>query len=420
MLTIITAVFYFIPAIYSLIKNPISCRSVFFVYTTLGAWLYCFFLEFGFLGGEHLIANWVLTFDDVPWVEFSLLNFLIFIFSRPLNGRVFNRPGLAKASINLNVVFYIAFSSVLLESLLVYEVYDGINNFIKASYSRVAVDDSRVNFIFPLVILSNILVTFLFASIKGALLSKKGFFFYISLVLYQFLFTLLAGGRSLALLLLLGFIIIHYKKFRNIGLFKSMLILTCVVLASGYMIYKRLETQEATTSFELNTSSVIEASYTGLPMIDHLGLSKLYVEQEGYDFGEVYLNALMSFIPRSIWKEKPIQLSRKVRLVFWGDDKGGIPPGIFGEAYISFGVIGLLMVSLLFARLLLITDIYINKSKLELINLVRKAIFPTSVGFILVRGGVDIGIFRVGMIVFFYILIERYLLSRNVIGIKND
>ncbi len=420
MYSIVTALFYFIPVTVSLYRQPFSCRTIFFIYTLMGAWLYGLFLEYGILPEEHLIANWVLNIDSLPWLEFAFLNFFIFILTHPYP--VQNKAegniafGVIKTPDNYGVLIAMACFALFAEIAYTLLVYGGVKEFIHASYFRQAIDDTRINMIFPLLLFVNTLIPFVYAVVRYCELPQKIKILAYTFVAIQLIYTLLAGGRSILMLIVVGLVIVHYGSLRNIRWSIILGFGSAFMLLSGLMIYQRLETQSAIQRVNLNVTSLVEASYTGLPMIDHLALSREYVTREGHDMGKTYLNAPLLFIPRAIWPGKPEQLSKNVRYVFWGDDSGGIPPGLFGESYIAFGWLGVIMAGILFARLLVIVDRFIDAGHVPLLSLVRRAIFPPIIGFILVRGGIDIGIYRVGMVIVMYFIIERLLWKKVQLG----
>jgi len=65
-----------------------------------------------------------------------------------------------------------------------------------------------------------------------------------------------------------------------------------------------------------------------------------------YRYGSIYFSYLYRFIPRSIWKNKPPGgIGHDCAQIFYGTGLGvGIPPGPIGEAYWSFGYIGVVLV----------------------------------------------------------------------------
>ena len=76
-------------------------------------------------------------------------------------------------------------------------------------------------------------------------------------------------------------------------------------------------------------------------IIDALHSGKL-----NYQYGSTYLTWLYAPIPRTVWRDKPIiSVGAIVRESAFGyGGRGGIPPGILGEAYWNFGVVGLIFV----------------------------------------------------------------------------
>ncbi len=72
-----------------------------------------------------------------------------------------------------------------------------------------------------------------------------------------------------------------------------------------------------------------------------------------YLLGENYFNYINRFIPRFIWKDKPRGIGMDCARIFYGRiDSGGIPPGSLGEAYWSGGVIGIVIVFLIWGAML--------------------------------------------------------------------
>lgn len=65
-----------------------------------------------------------------------------------------------------------------------------------------------------------------------------------------------------------------------------------------------------------------------------------------YRYGSIYFSYLYRFIPRSIWKDKPEGgIGHDCAQIFYGRGLGvGVPPGAIGEAYWSFGFLGVIFV----------------------------------------------------------------------------
>lgn len=64
-----------------------------------------------------------------------------------------------------------------------------------------------------------------------------------------------------------------------------------------------------------------------------------------YNYFKSYLENFYRVIPRAIWRDKPRGIGIETAEVFYHRiDQGGIPPGEYGEAYWSLGVLGVILV----------------------------------------------------------------------------
>jgi len=74
-----------------------------------------------------------------------------------------------------------------------------------------------------------------------------------------------------------------------------------------------------------------------------------------YQLGRTFLATLTMPVPRGLWPSKPLPSTGVFTLAFWPDTwlLGGttLPPGLFGEFYLNFGWIGVLIGAFLFARI---------------------------------------------------------------------
>ena len=130
-------------------------------------------------------------------------------------------------------------------------------------------------------------------------------------------------------------------------------------------------------------------------LIDHFELSKEFVEVHGHDFGMQFLKFLVKPIPRATWPGKPQPIAIEMREEFYGDTLGGIPPGLAGELYISFGWASLIFlpVALILAIHLLFWVCKYSKFR-EHQPLIIGLIVPY-IAFNMLRGGFDIGAMRI-------------------------
>lgn len=232
-------------------------------------------------------------------------------------------------------------------------------------------------------------------------------------VFFSLFLSFMNGGRSVFLLFIFALV---YRRIllankATIVLYSICFIIFSMVISYG-MILLRYFMQGASKFSNTSQGESLSIAMTGLRYLDHFVISIMYTESSGHDFGRLYFNALLSFIPRDLWDGKPQLVSASVRNYLYGDFTGGIPPGLFGEGYIAFGVIGVIFISVIYGILLGKLDSLVRVSMLTNcpFRFAFAGIMVPLVGFTLIRGGVDIGVFRLG-IPFFWLLVARVLLS---------
>ena len=211
------------------------------------------------------------------------------------------------------------------------------------------------------------------------------------------LLSLSNGGRSVFILYLVALaypVAIHATKRKFVTYITVFIAMVLVI--SPAMIYTRYLMQGAEA---INDFSFSEYALTGVRYIDHFIISILYTDYYGHDFGRLYINAALSYIPSGLWEGKPQLVSANLRYFLYGDYTGGVPPGLFGESFISFGFLGPPLVSIILGFSLAKFDMMINvvKNRYSVVHYVAIGVFSPLLGFTLIRGGVDIGVFRVGL-----------------------
>jgi len=402
---ILTLPAYLFPLVWSSIRNGPVASTFFFAYTFAASWLFSLFIAMGVLDQSSLIAPWVVRLDDIPWYPFALINIVVFATSNLSTkknrfDRAIRLDRVGKAAwLTLGLaILYIAASVV---------AYGGLAQWVALSYSRAVLDDSTINYLSPLAVLTGVSSIVLYAISRRQKLNPKTKFAIIFNCALQLLVSTISGGRSVLLLYVVSLVIVQGKSHLPRWIRYSLLA-GALIMASGLMIFARYNQQDAKASFSLNLDNIVSASYTGLPFIDHFTLSEAYTASEGHDFGSSYLNLVTLPIPRQLWPEKPIQLSRRMRQKFWGDSTGGIPPGYFGEAYIAFGWIGVFAAALILGSLLSHLTSRFPAKKGSSYQVAITAVTGSAIGFVLMRGGLDIGVYRVGLILVALWLVSKY------------
>jgi oligosaccharide repeat unit polymerase len=218
----------------------------------------------------------------------------------------------------------------------------------------------------------------------------------IGLYAYQ---GLISGGRSVVVLFVVA---LAFKQLLRAKAHKAILygalMLGLISLVSATLINMRYAAQGAMALNDPTQTFFVRAT-TGLMFLDHATLSVKYARDVGHDLGQLYLNCFSFLVPRELWPDKPLLLSTQMQRYRYGVTTGGVPPGYFGEAFIAFGVIGIAIMSTLLGLALGAVD-KITKAALETDCRVRMAfasIIAPLLGYALIRGGVDIGVIRVGI-----------------------
>ena len=393
---IITAPAYLIPAVVELKRRGLGASTFFFFYTLLGSWLYSLLLGLNFLPAHRTIAPWIVDVRDIPWYAFSIINITIFLIQSNKKGI----PTQPKQALPKSV-FRLAVATLLLTLFYIVvsiALKGGLSGWITKSYTRVATDNSLINYLFPLPTFTLVSTVVQYSILRRVALSTQSKTLIYTNCLLQLLIALAAGGRSVLLLYVISLVVAHGKpKIPKWLLYSSLAI--AIVSTSGSMIYLRYKNQSAQATFDYSLINVVDASYTGLPFIDHFQLTREFVQEYGFDYGQSYANLITLPIPRSIWEEKPLQVSRVFREAYWGDSSGGIPPGLFGESYLAVGWAGVMFVSLAYGVILRKIGLRYRISSNDSFQVATIATLGSAIGFVLIRGGLDIGVYRVGLII---------------------
>ncbi|ATG48145.1 hypothetical protein CEW89_11520 [Celeribacter ethanolicus] len=288
-----------------------------------------------------------------------------------------------------------------------------LQNALIASYARVRTNSSLANlrsvFFWGAVVFS----TFAFFGLKFNIVSKRVKVIVMLSVLGSLCLSLVDGGRAILILFVLSLFMKEILNARKITLLLFSLVGSLAIsVLSYFMLSWRYAAQGAEITSENSLS--LSGAFTGLAFIDHFQLSIEYAKELGFDYGLSYLNAAISFVPRALFPDKATPLAAQVRGYLYGDETGGIPPGLFGESYIAYGVIGVVAVALLYGQaLFFVAKLSTAAAKLDCpVRYATAGIIVPLIGFTLVRGGLDIGVLRVGL-PFFWIFIATTLSTKR-------
>jgi len=227
-------------------------------------------------------------------------------------------------------------------------------------------------------------------------------FIFVSFFILIYFFTYTDDRRNW-LFLVLSLMFMYFVKSKNQKIIKilifgggALLIMSYIAIAfrtDGLFNYSAVESRIVNNSDALMGILEIE---TDFPIVSDdliLLFDKIVIEDKiDYTYGKNFFKPLYAFIPREVWVDKPITISRLFSKKFnkWFYDQGGSEPiTIYGELFWNFGflsfpfyiIIGL--IATFFDKKLYNSLIMNNDSELSFY------IAYISLGFVVLRGPLD-------------------------------
>lgn len=163
--------------------------------------------------------------------------------------------------------------------------------------------------------------------------------------------------------------------------------------------------------------SIPFAVTSAVPILDSYAVAVQFTEDVGFDNGAHFLDYGTRFVPRMWWPEKPDLLGIKIRETYWGDSLGGIPPTLFGELYISWGLTGALLAGLFLGVLLRYMHTVECLLSYRKGLIVAYSVFLPLVLFTLVRSGLEVAYMR--MLAYAAIIVVLNRMGFGESGYKN-
>ncbi|MBI9036436.1 MAG: O-antigen polysaccharide polymerase Wzy, partial [Bacteroidales bacterium] len=90
-------------------------------------------------------------------------------------------------------------------------------------------------------------------------------------------------------------------------------------------------------------------------------IHKHYDSLVDYKYGETFLRIFYQIVPRSIWPDKPLDLSLEAAHLYLPGARAGTPPGFLPELYMNFGIIGVIIGSITLG--IVLSKVYYNAVK---------------------------------------------------------
>ena len=187
--------------------------------------------------------------------------------------------------------------------------------------------------------------------------NKYKFIMYLMLVISL---IMLSGSKSTIFILLISLITIYNYKVSKISLFKLISYLVIIfILLIAYHLLKQ-EYFSAGELYSIGASNPIESFYLVLLNMFQGNMMQLqtmsivvdqYPNTYGYLWGSSILFFFSLIIPSVLWSEKPLTIPGIFTVnnwpYRWSDEGTTLPPGLFAEGYMNFGLFGVIIFSLI-------------------------------------------------------------------------
>lgn len=264
----------------------------------------------------------------------------------------------------------------------------GLFGFAQTGFLRLPVD----SFLFSLTYACACLAAFTTALLCAHAASGRTAQPWLSMALVLLVFWLLGGRTQFAITgIAFGLILLAHRRIGLRGLVLPAIV-AAVLLALTLSF--RLTLQGEATDF----SEAARLTLSQLSLLESYALAARLVEEAGYQAGH-YWQVLQQLFPRALFPEKPLQLSRALRLMEARDGLGGLTPGLAGEAFAAGGFIGVVAIGIAFGgTLALLDNAYRVFARWQpLMQALVVSLIPLLAIFTL-RGGFDTTIFRLTII----------------------
>ncbi|MEG3163602.1 O-antigen polymerase [Sphingomonas sp. PB2P19] len=184
---------------------------------------------------------------------------------------------------------------------------------------------------------------------------------FIGFALIALLIVALQGQKSTIFIVIAALAVVYNRRVRRIGLAPLLVgIIVTFVGLMAYHVYKqeylvlgRVVSFSGGKQFWSSASEFLDTQLFG----NFMQVQTMSVLIEGmpeplpFQWGYTYIAGVLTLIPRVIFPDKPLPSTGTFTQAFWPDQWNNfgttLPAGVFGEAYMNFGVSGALLGALL-------------------------------------------------------------------------
>lgn len=264
----------------------------------------------------------------------------------------------------------------------------GLFGFARTGFLRLPVDSALFSLTYALACLAAFTTTIL--CVYAAASRSAPPWFSKGAVLLTF--WLLGGRTQFAITAMaFGLVFLAHRRVR----LRSLLLpaMVAAFLATLTLSFRLTLQGEAT-----DLASALQLTLSQLSLLESYALAARFVEDAGHQ-GAHYWQVLQQLFPRALFPEKPMQLSRALRLMEARDGLGGLTPGFAGEAFAAGGLICVAAIGIAFGGTLALLDNgYRGLARLQpLMQALIVSLIPLLAIFAL-RGGFDTTIYRLAIL----------------------
>lgn len=264
----------------------------------------------------------------------------------------------------------------------------GLFGFARTGFLRLPVDSA----LFSLTYASACLAAFTTAVLCVYAAASRSAPPWFSMGVVLLVFWLLGGRTQFAITAMaFGLVFLAHRRVRLRSLLLPAMVAALLVTLT---LSFRLTLQGEATDI----ASALRLTLSQLSLLESYALAARFTEEAGHQ-GAHYWQVLQQLFPRALFPEKPIQLSRALRLMEARDGLGGLTPGLAGEAFAAGGLICVAAIGIAFGgALALLDNAYRGLARLQpLMQALIVCLIPLLAIFAL-RGGFDTTIYRLAIL----------------------
>jgi oligosaccharide repeat unit polymerase len=177
------------------------------------------------------------------------------------------------------------------------------------------------------------------------------------LALLAILFPVFANSRREIVFLMFHVVVIWTLIRGELRASTSLVLAGATTLLAGVMLALRRAPQLGSVRSGLGIEAVADATFGGHHFLDLTKTAHImnaFPARFDYHYGETFLRWLIAPVPRSLWPAKPaIGIGKELGPpIFEVGRATGVPPGIIGELHLNFGLMGVLVGTLVFGAVL--------------------------------------------------------------------